>query len=88
MFIATIVALSGLSGGLASMLAGRALEAMNGMSWELLGRVWGGYNLVFFASFLLRLVCVAFAHKIDNLSVTELHLRDTGWHAAAINHRP
>ena len=30
----------------------------------------------------------AFAHKIDNLSVTELHLRGTGWHAAAINHRP
>lgn len=29
-----------------------------------------------------------FAHRIDNLSVTELHLRDTGWHAAAINHHP
>lgn len=29
-----------------------------------------------------------FAHRIDNLSVTELHLRDGVWHAAAINHRP
>ncbi len=29
-----------------------------------------------------------FAHRIDNLSVTELHLRDADWHAEAINHRP
>lgn len=29
-----------------------------------------------------------FAHRIDNLSVTELHLRDGAWHAEAINHRP
>lgn len=30
----------------------------------------------------------AFAHKIDNLSVTELHLSDGQWHAKAINHLP
>ncbi|MEQ9259546.1 MAG: histidine phosphatase family protein [Roseovarius sp.] len=30
----------------------------------------------------------AFAHRIENLSVTELHYRDTGWHAARINHHP
>jgi len=30
----------------------------------------------------------AFAHEINTLSVTELHLRDDGWHAVAINHRP
>ncbi|WP_101067658.1 histidine phosphatase family protein [Roseovarius salinarum] len=30
----------------------------------------------------------AFGHRIDTLSVTELHLRDDGWHAARINHRP
>lgn len=30
----------------------------------------------------------AFSHKIDNLSVTELHLRDDGWHAARFNHHP
>lgn len=30
----------------------------------------------------------AFAHKIDNLSVTELHRTGPGWRAAAINHHP
>ncbi|MCG7493686.1 histidine phosphatase family protein [Thalassobius sp. Cn5-15] len=30
----------------------------------------------------------AFAHKIDNLSVTELHWDGTRWHAAVINHLP
>ncbi len=29
-----------------------------------------------------------FSHRIDNLSVTELHRKDAGWHAAAINHQP
>jgi broad specificity phosphatase PhoE len=29
-----------------------------------------------------------FAHKIDNLSVTELHRRDNGWHAKRFNHHP
>ena len=30
----------------------------------------------------------AFAHKIDNLSVTELHLTPSGWRAARFNHIP
>ena len=30
----------------------------------------------------------AFSHKIDNLSVTELHWQDNRWHARAINHIP
>lgn len=30
----------------------------------------------------------AFTHKIDNLSVTELHRRGTHWHAAGFNHLP
>ncbi len=30
----------------------------------------------------------AFSHRIDNLSVTELHHADTGWHAERINHLP
>lgn len=29
-----------------------------------------------------------FSHRIDNLSVTELHLKDGGWHAKRINHLP
>ena len=29
-----------------------------------------------------------FAHKIDNLSVTELRLTGQAWHAGLINHRP
>lgn len=29
-----------------------------------------------------------FAHRIDNLSVTELHVATPRWQAAAINHRP
>ena len=29
-----------------------------------------------------------FAHKIDNLSVTELHKTPAGWHAPRINHIP
>lgn len=65
MFIATIVALSGLTGGLASMLSGRILDVLDGVTWEFAGRAWGGYNLVFLISFLLRLLCVAFAHRIQ-----------------------
>jgi broad specificity phosphatase PhoE len=30
----------------------------------------------------------AFGHRIDNLSVTELHRSGTAWQAAAINHLP
>lgn len=30
----------------------------------------------------------AFAHKIDNLSVTELHVTTTGWQVERINHCP
>ncbi|UYV36167.1 histidine phosphatase family protein [Rhodobacteraceae bacterium D3-12] len=30
----------------------------------------------------------AFSHKIDNLSVTELHYADGGWSAARFNHHP
>lgn len=30
----------------------------------------------------------AFAHRIDNLSVTELHLSHNGWRATVINHLP
>ncbi|MDQ2092150.1 histidine phosphatase family protein [Marimonas arenosa] len=30
----------------------------------------------------------AFSHRIDNLSVTELHRRGTGWHAERFNHCP
>ncbi|WP_288941351.1 histidine phosphatase family protein [uncultured Roseovarius sp.] len=30
----------------------------------------------------------AFAHRIENLSVTELHWQDNGWRAAKINHLP
>lgn len=30
----------------------------------------------------------AFGHKIDNLSVTELHIDGSKWHAARINHLP
>lgn len=30
----------------------------------------------------------AFAHRIDNLSVTELHRNGTGWTAKSINHLP
>lgn len=29
-----------------------------------------------------------FGHRIDNLSVTELHFREERWHAGAINHLP
>jgi len=30
----------------------------------------------------------AFSHRIDNLSVTELHYTPARWHAASINHLP
>ena len=30
----------------------------------------------------------AFSHRIDNLSLTELHLEDGSWRALRINHLP
>jgi len=29
-----------------------------------------------------------FSNRIDNLSVTEIHITDDGWHLASINHKP
>ena len=70
MFVATIVALSGLAGGLGSMFAGHLLEALDGFSWIAFGRVWGGYHVVFLGSFLLRCLCVTFAQRIQEPQTT------------------
>ncbi len=58
MFIATITGLAGISGGLGAIAGGRLLAELSGWQFVCLGREWNHYQLIFGASFVLRLLCV------------------------------
>ena len=64
MFISTIIGLSGIAAGLATMAAGFSLERMDALSPVFLGRSWNNYQILFACSFVLRCVCVPFAFHI------------------------
>lgn len=59
MFIAALVALSGLAGGLGAISGGLILRLMDGVSWCWLGSSWNGYHVVFLVSAVLRILCIA-----------------------------
>ena len=64
MFIASIMALAGLAGGLGAVLGGLFLENTQAFSVVLGGRSYGNYHLLFAISFLLRALCIPLAVRI------------------------
>jgi len=64
MFIAAIMGLAGLAGGISTMLAGAVLVHTADWSAEWLGRPLNHYHLLFGASFLLRVACFPLARAI------------------------
>lgn len=63
-FIAAITGLSGVCGGVSTMVAGAVLGATAGWSAELFGRALNHYHLLFGASLAMRLACIALARII------------------------
>ncbi|MDZ4200510.1 MAG: MFS transporter [Kiritimatiellia bacterium] len=64
MFIAAILGLSGIAGGIAAMLAGALLRGIGPGRVEWMGRSWNAYHVVFALSFLFRLLCIPLARRI------------------------
>jgi MFS family permease len=64
MFIAATSALSGLASGAGAILGGLILRHTTAFSVHLAGRDWNHYQLIFFASFLLRVPCIRLAARI------------------------
>ena len=64
MFVATIVGLSGIFGGMGAILGGRVLQMFSESRWLLLGREWNHYQLIFGFSFIIRLICIPLSFAI------------------------
>lgn len=64
MFVASIIALSGIVGGLAAILTGVFLTHTESFSLTWLGRDWNHYHLVFLISAVLRAMCIPLAARI------------------------
>jgi len=64
MFIAAITGLAGICGGLGAMAGGGFLKATAGFHLEAVGRVWTNYHFLFLLNILMRLGCIALAHRV------------------------
>lgn len=64
MYIAASTALAGIVGGVTSIAAGGLMAIMAGQRWELLGRSWGHFHVMFAASIVLRWVAAGWVRKI------------------------
>lgn len=78
MFIAAIAALSGLAGAAGAIAGGVILRHTNSVHFDLFDRTWNHYQLLFLASFLLRLPC--------NLLVKRIHEPDSAPSRMVLNH--
>lgn len=64
MFMAAIIGLSGVCGGLASVVGGMFLDWNKDFSLHLLGRDWTNFHLVFLIGLFLRMACVPLVRGI------------------------
>jgi MFS family permease len=64
MFMAAIIGLSGVCGGLASIVGGLFLDLNKGFALHLFGREWTNFHLVFLVGLLLRVACVPLVRGI------------------------
>jgi MFS family permease len=63
-FVAAILALAGICGGLSAILAGVFLTSVSGFSFSLFGRTWMNYHLLFVVSFFMRIGCAILIHWV------------------------
>ncbi len=64
MFIASITGISGIAGGIGTIIAGRILSATATWRWEGLGREWNHYHVIFLMSLVMRLACLPLTFRI------------------------
>lgn len=75
MFIAAVIALSGICGGIAAIIAGIFLKSISDLSWNFAGKVWNNYQILFLLSFIFRIICIFLAIKIkEPASKSTLHI--------------
>lgn len=65
MFVAALIALGGICGGLAAIVSGAFLQSISGFSYDFAGVTWTNYRIVFAISFLLRVGCVFLALRVN-----------------------
>jgi len=63
-FMAAIMALTGICGGLASVGGGMFLKSFSGVSLTVIGRTWTNYHFLFIISFFMRLACAGLVHYV------------------------
>jgi MFS family permease len=64
MFIAAVVGLNGIAGGLAAIAAGAYLRLYEDFSAHAFGRTWNNYHLLFVTSFFMRIGCIPLVHWV------------------------
>ncbi|HPP11760.1 MAG TPA: YbfB/YjiJ family MFS transporter, partial [bacterium] len=67
-FVAAVTALTGIFGGIGAMAGGFLLRHTSNFQLFLLGRTWNNYQLLFFISFVCRLLCIPLAAAIHEPS--------------------
>ena len=75
MFCAALTGLAGIAGGLAAIGAGHFLHALDGFTWQVGGRTWTNYHILFIASFWARLACAGLVHRVrEARSASSVHV--------------
>ena len=64
MFIAAILGLSGICGGVGAIAGGSFLEVFSNFSFTALGRNWNNYHLLFLVAFFMRAGCAVLVHWV------------------------
>ena len=64
MFMAAIVGLSGICGGVGSVVAGSYLTFHAGAAFHVFGRTWSNYHVLFLLAFFLRIGCAGIIHWV------------------------
>jgi MFS family permease len=71
MFAAAVLALAGLCGGVASIVAGWAVDRIGPVQWEFFGRTWINYHALFAVSIVARFGAWYMATRVREPEATE-----------------
>jgi len=75
MFIAAIMGLAGICGGVAAITAGAFLRSISSFEWQFAGRDWNHFQVLFAMSAVLRFSCIPLARRIrEPKSSHSMHL--------------
>lgn len=81
MFVAAVLAGSGLAGALGSLIAGGLLEHWKGQTWDFLGATWGNFHLLFAIGILVRWLAIPAAlaiHEPQSKAPTQVLFENVG----------